>query len=115
MIGEYTFGSTGYSVIRINNLYFIVPPSLITRPTDQTIMENKEFTFNCTASGNPTPKITWIKDGKTVVEGDKLKRKAHRSHTGRYWCLAENGLDVSANASAYLDVQCKYGSSVVTE
>ena len=78
-------------------------------------MENKEFTFNCTASGNPTPKITWIKDGETVAEGDKLNRKAHRSHTGRYWCLAENGLEVSANASAYLDVKCKYGSNVVSE
>jgi len=78
-------------------------------------MENKEFTFNCTASGNPAPRITWIKDGKTVAEGTKLDLTAHRSETGRYWCLAENGLAVSANASAYLDVQCKYGSNVVSE
>ena len=98
-----------------SSIYFIVPPSLITRPTDQTIMENKEFTFNCTASGNPTPKITWIKDGKTVAEGEELNLKANRSQTGRYWCVAENGLEVPANASAYLDVQCKYGSNVVSK
>lgn len=78
-------------------------------------MENREFTFNCTASGNPTPKITWIRDDETVAEGDKLSLKAHRSQTGRYWCLAENGLEVSANASAYLNVQCKYVSNVVSE
>lgn len=151
MIGEYTFRSTGYSVIRINNLYFIVPPSLITRPTDQTIMENKEFTFNCTASGNPTPlvsnakslqsvsvapsliatpadqkvtesykatfhcnatgnptpKITWIKDGKIVGEGDTWSFDTKRNHSGKYWCLADNGLNPAVNASANLDVQCK--------
>ena len=107
MIGEYTSRSTGYSVIRINNLYFIVPPSLITRPTDQTIMENKEFTFNCTASGNPTPKITWIKDGKIVSEGDTWSFDTKRNHSGKYWCLADNGLNPAVNASANLDVQCK--------
>ena len=78
-------------------------------------MENEETTFDCTASGNPTPTITWIKNGKTVTQGERLGLNGHRSQTGRYWCLAENGLDVSANASAYLDVQCKYGSNVVTE
>ena len=26
---------------------------------------------------------------------------------GKYWCTAENGLDVTVNASAYLGVQCK--------
>lgn len=78
-------------------------------------MENEEVTLNCTASGNPTPTITWIKNGKTVTEGETLSFEAHRSQSGQYWCLAENGLEVSANASAYLDVQCKYGSNVVTE
>ena len=107
MIGEYTFRSTGYSVIRINNLYFIVPPSLITRPTDQTIMENKEFTFNCTASGNPTPKITWMKDGVPVGQGNTLSFEANRNQSGYYWCSAQNTFNTTANASSYLDVHCK--------
>ena len=72
------------------------------------------MTFHCTATGNPTPKITWIKDGKTVDTGDKLTFNALRRHTGRYWCYAENGLEVTVNASAYLDVQCEYGRIVVT-
>ena len=36
-----------------------------------------------------------------------LSIKAKRSDSGKYWCTAENGLDVTANAGAYLDVQCK--------
>ena len=93
-------------------IYLTVPPSLTTKPSDQIIMENQEVTFHCTATGNPTPKITWIKDGKTVDTGDKLTFNALRSQSGRYWCLAENGLKVTVNASAYLDVQCEYCSIV---
>ena len=78
-------------------------------------MENDELTLQCTATGNPTPEITWIKDGKTVAQGDKHSFEALRSQSGRFWCLAQNGLEVTVNASAYLDVQCEYGSIVVTE
>ena len=74
-------------------------------------MENQDITFHCTATGNPTPKITWIKDGKTVAQGDSWSFTAKRNHSGKYWCSAENGLDMTANSSAYLDVQCKYDSS----
>ena len=71
-------------------------------------MENQEVNLQCSAIGNPTPKITWIKDGEEVDRGNKLSFKALRSQSGRYWCLAQNGLEDSVNASAYLDVQCEY-------
>ena len=76
-------------------------------------MENKQLTLHCTAIGNPTPKITWTKDGNTVAQGDTMSFKANRNHSGKYLCSAENGLDITVNASAYLDVQCKYESIVV--
>ena len=38
---------------------------------------------------------------------DILSFKAKRGDSGKYWCTAENGLDVTVNFSAYLDVQCK--------
>ena len=79
-----------------------------------TIVENEILRFQCTAIGNPVPKIKWIKDGKTVGVGDTLTFGALRSHSGIYWCLAENGLNFIANASAYLNVQCKYGSITVS-
>ena len=42
-------------------------------------------------------------------EGDPLSFEAFRNQSGKYLCLAENGLNKTVNASAYLDVQCKYG------
>ena len=87
---------------------FTVPPSLVTKPSDKTIIENEEVTFHCGAIGNPVPKITWIKDGKTLRLGDTLRFTANRSHSGKYWCLAKNYLNVTVNASVNLDVQCKY-------
>ena len=88
-------------------LSFVVSPSLIRRPTNDTVIEGAQATFHCSASGNPTPTIKWIKDGRTVATGDTLTFKTNRSQSGKYWCLAENGLTSTANASAYLDVQCK--------
>ena len=102
----------GYKFIATPSYFFhcfLVPPSLITKPSNQTLTENEILIFHCTANGNPVPKIKWIKDGKTLDEGDKLTFGAGRNTSGWYLCSAENGLGFAANASAYLDVQCKFG------
>jgi len=88
-------------------LSFSVPPSFTSKPGNQSVTEGDETIFHCTATGNPTPKITWLKDGKTVASGDHYKFTANRNQSGKYWCSAENGLDVYINTSVYLDVQCK--------
>ena len=46
-------------------------------------------------------------------EGKTLTFDALRNRSGEYWCIADNGLNDTANASAYLDVQCKYDVKVV--
>ena len=51
--------------------------------------------------------MTWIKDGKIVDEGNTLRFDTKRNDSGKYWCLADNGLNPTVNASATLDVQCK--------
>lgn len=47
-----------------------------------------------------------------MATGDTLSFEAFRNQSGKYWCSAENGLNVTVNASAYLDVQCKYGTRI---
>ena len=81
---------------------------------DKTVIEGDVATFQCTATGNPAPNITWKKDGKTVAEGDTLSFKPNRTQSGKYWCLADNGLKSPVNTSANLDVQCKYFSIVLS-
>ena len=93
----------------------LVPPSVIIKPTDQMIMENEEVMFHCIATGNPTPEITWFKDGKTMGRGDTLIFKAKSDKSGKYWCSADNGLDITVNTSAFLDVQCKYNNSILPD
>ena len=88
--------------------FVVVAPSLTTRPTNITIDEDDEATFECIATGNPTPKITWInKIGKTVGTRETLSFKANRTDSGKYLCVADNGFKTTVNASAYLNVLCK--------
>jgi len=90
----------------------IVPPNLITKPSDKKVIENEQLQFRCTATGNPVPKIRWMKDGRTVGFGEILSLGAQRNQSGEYWCSVDNGLSEAVNASADLDVQCKYDNVV---
>lgn len=92
---------------QIRFLSIVVPPSCTVRLTYQTVIEGNIATFHCDATGNPAPKITWMKDDVTVASGDTLTFEANRNQSGEYWCSAQNTFNTTAKASSYLDVHCK--------
>lgn len=96
------------TILTFNNAFHVLDkPSLTNNPTNQTVVEGAIATFHCRAHGNPTPKITWRKDGKTVTEENTLSFETNRTQSGEYLCSAENGLNSTVSASAHLNVQCK--------
>ena len=99
-------------LISSNVFCFSVLPSFIIEPNDQTVIEMGIATFKCSATGNPVPQVTWIKDGITVASGDTLSFVAYRNKSGEYWCSADNGLRQAENSSAHLYVHCKYTVSL---
>ena len=48
-----------------------------------------------------------------MAHGETLTFKTNRTQSGKYWCSAENGLNSTVNASASLDVLCKYFARIL--
>jgi len=95
--------------MEFSNLFLLVPPSFTAKADNKTVNESDEVIFHCTATGNPVPKISWRKDGRTVAEVGTLRFTALRNDSGLYSCSVDNGLNVTIKAKTFLDVQCKYG------
>ena len=95
--------------------YISVPPRMTVLPARQSrITLGKNFTLTCNASGDPTPNITWRKEGLTAaqfnVSGHKLSLvNVKREDVGSYKCTADNGYGTPATSLAVVDVKCEYG------
>ena len=72
-------------------------------------MEGNPATFTCTADGNPTPRYTWLKDGKPVASKQTFSiGTVSYASAGMYVCVANNAIEngIKTNsASAYLKVE----------
>ena len=89
------------------------------------VIKNKPTTLDCAAEGEPAPKISWFKDGESVVVGDgedggskmifpdgslfflEVDHSRKSQDAGVYWCTASNEEGVARSRNATLEVACK--------
>ena len=86
------------------------PSSIDAIPANQTILEGSNITLHCNSTGNPTPNITWTKDGNLTVlyQGETYNIvNIQRQAAGDYTCTAWNGVGEQKNATATVTVHCK--------
>jgi len=89
-----------------------VPASLDVKPVNVTVNESSSASFQCNASGDPKPVITWLKGGgqlsavgRVVIGRDTLTiLNTVASDAGQYSCNVSNGLS-SHVGMAHLIVQ----------
>ena len=95
-------------------------PEITTDPGSTEIIERGDVTLTCSAVGNPTPSISWTKDGSLIKAGGdprinitekntKLRiTNLSRADDGQYRCVASNGLGNAISNPATVVVRCKY-------
>ena len=109
--------------IRLNCLFFLVPPEFISSPQNVTVIEeqNVNLTLDCTVYGNPTPDVKWTKDGVDISENQRISVSDFKGNTsnltianivrgdeGQYRCVANNSVNSTASAPGKLTVNCEY-------
>uniref|UniRef100_A0A8C4R3X0 Ig-like domain-containing protein n=1 Tax=Eptatretus burgeri TaxID=7764 RepID=A0A8C4R3X0_EPTBU len=86
------------------NLHVLVPPRFRNwkgeRPEEVTVMAGKITHLLCLTNGEPTPTVTWFKDGKALTPGARISlfeggqklqiKVTQMTDTGRYTCIVEN-------------------------
>ena len=93
-------------------------PALIKSFSDQTVLVNSLVLLDCEASGNPSPVITWLKDGQPLVfapprveylsnQGKLRISSVTVNDEGRYTCSATN-VKGSVTVFANLTVQGEF-------
>ena len=80
-----------------------------------TRKEGENVTFTCDADGNPTPSLSWIKDGLVVIANSRITVSSNKltitnvtsADQGQYFCNATNDLGNVLPTAAILNVLCK--------
>ncbi|XP_068706582.1 uncharacterized protein [Montipora foliosa] len=89
----------------------ISTPTIVISPITQTVRENQNAVFQCSATGNPKPRVTWLRSDRSWTHRFRYQSdgKLEGCHVtlgdaGKYTCVAENLLG-SMNKSAILTVE----------
>jgi receptor-type tyrosine-protein phosphatase F len=99
------------------------PPVIKEAPTSQKVKAGGIVAFTCIATGDPTPHITWRKNGNTVTyatsryqindfTGGSLLRiepVRKKREDSEFECVAENGVGDPVSAKATLEVYDEKG------
>ncbi|XP_076862836.1 neuronal cell adhesion molecule a isoform X8 [Brachyhypopomus gauderio] len=90
------------------------PPRLLTPPNYvYQVISNRPAMLDCASFGSPLPKISWFKDGQTLLDGEMYLvhengtlqiTAAQPKHSGKYTCVATNNQGSKEN-HVYLEVK----------
>ena len=84
--------------------FAIDPPEITDISNNQTKNDGDVLTLNCTAYGDPTPKITWTRVSDNSVVTFPLTISGKQDE-GVYKCTADNGVGNTANRTVNVFVQ----------
>lgn len=108
-------------------------PEIVENPMNQSVFIGSNVTFNCTATGIPTPAISWMKNNdssevtsnvRANVQGDKnnhsrlIITEVKKEDSGRYQCVATNSAGKRTSSEAFLhteDLESKMNQEAVKE
>ena len=85
---------------------FLVPSRITDDSGNLTKTEGEDVTLECTATGNPDPKITWTRLSDNSVFNGTLANIS-RQDKGGYRCTADNGVGSPATKDIFVTVQCE--------
>ena len=90
----------------------ISAPVIVSSPVSRVVNETSTASFQCIATGNPTPEVIWLKNNGSHLAGKRIKKSpgglmiqdVTSQDSGMYTCKASNILGVMTS-SATLTVQ----------
>lgn len=90
----------------------ISAPVIVSSPISRVVNETSTASFQCIATGNPTPEVIWLKNNGSHLAGKRIKKSpgglmiqdVTSQDSGMYTCKASNILGVMTS-SATLTVQ----------
>ncbi|KAK2918564.1 hypothetical protein Q8A73_002935 [Channa argus] len=80
-------------------------PSVSVSPSAE-IVEGSSVNLTCSSDANPAANYTWYKENGTLRKSPVFVfQSIQSSHSGRYYCSAENELGWKTSESVYIDVK----------